>query len=200
MQLDQARIAIRRRFWRDNLDLALHVLRANAKPLAICAVVAILPLALMNHALVNLLLRDDFRDELRGSGMFRLMMLIMIEAPLATAPMTLWLGQALFVEKPSRSAIVRAFVSCLPQLVLLQVLARIVLILPVVTWIVPYAIWPYLNEVILLERNPWRAPTGQLSTLRRNKLLHRGGDNDFIGQAIGALCLSGMLVAALYLT
>ena len=66
----------------------------------------------------------------------------------------MYLGQALFVEKPSARVVARDFFSCLPQLVLLQGLLRVILILPVITWIIPYTMWPYLSEVILLERNP----------------------------------------------
>ncbi len=69
-------------------------------------------------------------------------------------------------------------------MVLLQVLLRIVLIVPVVTWIVPYAIWPYLNEVILLERNPLFGRAGQISTLSRNSLLHRGDSGDLLVRAV----------------
>ena len=49
MQLDQSRIAICERSWLDNLDLALHVIRDRALPLAASALVGILPLAALNY-------------------------------------------------------------------------------------------------------------------------------------------------------
>ncbi len=101
MQLDQARVAICERTWFDNLDLALHVVRRHAAAAAVCALVGILPLALLNHALAE---RFDARlvsDSLSGSTYYLLGLLVMLEAPLATAPLTLFLGKALFVERPT---------------------------------------------------------------------------------------------------
>ena len=135
------------------------------------------------------------------SGSFALaVLLVMIESPLATAPLTLYLGQAMFVEKPRAGQIARDFLACLPQLVLLQVLVRVLLIVPVLTWIVPYAIWPYLNEVILLERNPLFGRRGQVSTLKRNTNLHRNNNGEFLARALGAMCLAPLLIAALWVT
>ena len=103
VQLDQARIAICERSWFDNLDLALHVLRRHAKAAAVCAAVGVLPLAILNQALI---VRFDDRllgDEFSPSSYYLAVLLVMLEAPLATAPLTLYLGQALFVERPDRA-------------------------------------------------------------------------------------------------
>ncbi|MEX2113021.1 MAG: hypothetical protein WD845_07530 [Pirellulales bacterium] len=198
--MDRSRIAISERGWADNLDLALHVLRSYGGPLAVCAVVAIVPLAALNHLLVSWMFPDLWVDEESVGILYWITCLVMIEAPLATAPMTLYLGQALFVEKPQARAVARDFIACLPQLFLLQLLLRTILILPVITWIAPYAMWPYLNEVILLERNPLVGRDGRLSTLKRNSLLHRGNSGDNFVRAIGSALLSLLLITALYLT
>jgi hypothetical protein len=200
VQLDRSRIAISERSWADNLDLALHVLRSFGGPLLVCAVLVILPLAALNHLFLQQLFPDLWAEDEEVGIIYWLACLVMIEAPLATAPMTLYLGQALFNEKPEPRTVARDFASCLPQLLLLQVLLRVVLILPVITWIFPYAMWPYLNEVILLERNPLVARGGRLSTLKRNSLLHRGTFADNIVRAIGAALLSVLLIAALYMS
>lgn len=200
MQLDRSRIAIRERTWADNLDLALHVLRSYGAPILVCATVGILPLAAMNHWLLTWSYTDFWSDDEQFGVLYWLTCLVMIEAPLATAPITLYLGQALFVEKPQARAVARDFVSCLPQLLLLQVLVRTVLILPVVTWIAVYGMWPYLNEVILLERNPLVGRGGRLSTLKRNSLLHQGNMGDTIVRAMGAALLGVLLIMAIYLT
>ena len=142
MQLDQAHVAIRERTWLENLDLALHVARAYLPSLAVCAVVGILPLAVFNHWLTT-------------PGDYWLVLLVMIEAPLATAPITLYLGQALFLDQPRAGRVARDFCGSLPQLLLLQVALRTVLIVPLVTWFVPYVLHPYLNEVIF-DRQPQR--------------------------------------------
>jgi hypothetical protein len=200
VQLDQSRIAICERSWLDNLDLALAVVRRHAAPLALCAIVGIVPLALLNHMLVFWDAADAFLEEEWGVAYYWATILVMIEAPLATAPLTLYLGQALFVDRPKPSQISRDFFASLPQLVVLQVLLRALLIVPVLTWIIPYVLWPYLNEVILLERNPLFSGRGQISTLSRNGLLHRGNSGEFFARGIGALLLAPLLILALFET
>ncbi|MBI3840139.1 MAG: hypothetical protein HY288_19630 [Planctomycetia bacterium] len=199
MQLDQARIAIRERSWLDNLDLALQVIRAHGAAVATSSAVGIVPMFLVN-VLVTKWWHRDFEEDTRGGYWFLLSILVMIEAPLATAPLTLYLGRALFVDKPAPRETARDFVSCLPQLLLLQFFLRILLIVPVLTWIIPYALWPFLNEVILLERNPLVGREARLSTLKRNSSLHRSGSGDFLLRAIAALALAGLLLGALVLT
>lgn len=200
MQLDRSRIAISERSWADNLDLALHVLRSFGGPLLVCGVLAIVPLAVLNHLFLQWLFPDLWAEEETMGILYWIACLVMIEAPLATAPMTLYLGQALFQEKPQPRTVARDFASCLPQLLLLQVLVRVVLVLPVITWILPYAMWPYLNEVILLERNPLVGSGGRLSTLKRNSLLHRGTFADNLVRALGAALLSVLLITAIYMS
>jgi hypothetical protein len=197
VQLDQARIAICERSWADNLDLALHVIRAHGAALAICALAGILPAIGLNVMVIQAIYPDAFQENASTSAYYLAMILVMIEAPLATAPITLYLGHALFVEKPRPGQVARGFVACLPQMLLLQVLLRTVFIVPVLTWIIPYALWPYLNEVILLERNPLSGRAGQTSTLNRNSLLHRGNSGDFVVRALGAMVLAAMLIVAI---
>jgi hypothetical protein len=89
----------------------------------------------------------------------------------------------------------------LPQLLLLQVLLRAVFVPLVVTWFVPYSMWPYLNEVLLLERNPLRRTRrSQMTTFRRSMALHGGSIGDLFARWLGSMALGGMLFAALWLT
>jgi len=200
LQLDQARIAIAERPWVDNLDLALHIARRNFGPLLVCGLAGILPLALLNHWLFSAAAADaEDATELLGYA-YWLMILIMIEVPLATALMTLYLGKALFEDHPSPRQIARDYWACLPQLFLLQVILRSILIVPVVTWFIPYVMWPYLNEVILLERNPLVAKVGQVSTRARNRILHGSNSGDFLARALVTLALAPLLVSTLFAT
>jgi hypothetical protein len=199
MQLDQARIAIHERSWSDNLDLALHVITRHAAPLALWALAGVLPLALVNDALVSATV-DDFQEGAFASGAYWLVLLVMIEAPLATAFVTVFLGRALFTDSPRAAEVARDTSASLPQVLLLGVLPRIALIPLLVTWMLPFGIWPYLNEVILLERNPLQGRPGQLSTLRRSRLLHAGGSGEFMLQGVLAMCIAGLLIFAIYFT
>ncbi len=200
MQLDQAQIAICERSWLDNLDLALHVLRSRAAGIAATALAGIVPLTALNYLLLSLAHSRRFSGDMTSGAIVVSTLLVMLEAPLATAPLTLYLGQAMFVNKPRPRQIAREFWTCLPQLFVLQVLLRSLLILPIMTWIVPYGIWPYLNEVILLERNPLFSRQGHISTLKRNTNLHRNNNGEFLLSAIGAGCLAPLLIVALWST
>ncbi len=194
MQLDRARIAIRQRSWLDNLDLALHVLRNGGAPLAASALVGIVPFALVNYQLLK---------ETNAMGPERLAtwiwaaMLVAIEAPLATACLTLYLGQFLFSERPDAGRMARELASSLPQLLLLQGLLRGTLIFLMVTAFLPYVAWPYLGEVILLERNPLRARGGQPSTMSRSSSLHRGGAAEALVRLIAGFGFAVALASAL---
>jgi hypothetical protein len=197
MQIDQARVAIHERMWLENLDLALHVARTHFAGVAACALVGILPIALLNYVLIA---RggDRFEQSEWGIQDYWTTILVMIEAPLATAPITLYLGQALFLERPSARRVVREFFASLPQLLVLQVALRTLLIVPVITWAIPYAVWPYLNEVILLERNPLFFSRSGMSTLARNRWLHSGNGGDYLLRAIGGGLLAVALLGALF--
>jgi hypothetical protein len=198
VQLDQARIAIAERAWVDNLDLALHIARRSCGPLLVYALAGMLPLALANHLLFRSAAADvEQSTELVGS-IYWLMILIMIEVPLATAPMTLYLGKALFEDRPSPRHIVRDYWASLPQMLLLQVVLRAILIVPVVTWFIPYVIWPYLNEVILLERNPLVAKPGQVSTRGRNRILHGANGGEFLARGLVTMLLAPLLIGSLF--
>jgi hypothetical protein len=195
MRVDQTRVAIRERTWLDNLDLALHFIRANFKNCVQAALLGAVPFTLLNVGLVYAALGDTLIEEFESEMFFLSGLLVVLEVPLATAPLTLLLGQVMFVEKADFAKLVRDLFSSLPQLILYQVVLRIV---PVITLPLGYAIWPYLNEIILLERNPLVSRPGQLSTRRRSSLLHAGGSGDYILRAIAAGIIALLLISALW--
>lgn len=174
MQLDKTRIAIRERSFADVLDLALHVLRDHAGPLAAAFCAGVAPVALFNYWLLGGWLASDVYDlEDIWQFVWFNAWLTCFEIPLATAPMTLYLGQALFVERPNPAKIAKDLFASLPQLVLFQVIVRGLLTFFVLTVPVLYLGWPYLTEIILLERNPWRKKSPQgTSTLTRSGNMH----------------------------
>jgi hypothetical protein len=95
--------------------------------------------------------------------------------------------------------VARDFWRSLPQLLLFQVLLRSLMIPLVVTWFVPFAVWPYLNEVILLERNPLRARAGGLSTYSRTSNLHSVSSGDQFGRWLAAVMFGTIWMLALWL-
>ncbi|HEX7376006.1 MAG TPA: hypothetical protein VF278_02785 [Pirellulales bacterium] len=196
MQLDKTRIAIRERSFIDILDLALAVLRQHAGPLTLALFMGAVPVALFNHWLLSGLLLEEAFDPSDLAGYFSLLALLVCwEAPLATAPITLYLGQALFLERPSPAKLVKEFFTSLPQLMLFQVLLRGILVWLVILIPFLYWGWPYLTEIILLERNPWRkrSATGT-STVSRSSGMHGRNRAELFGRWFGSLLLGALLV------
>jgi hypothetical protein len=199
MQFDRNRIVIRERGWLDLLDLALRVTRAYALPLAASLAVGILPAMLFNAWLLSGLSEAEFDELVPRAYLVWMLVIVLVESPLVTAGATLYLGEAVFFARPGMRSIAGGFFRRLPQLLAFQAL-RAVFLLPIVTWFVPFAVWPYLNEVLLLERNPWRRRAGQLTTFRRVTTLHRGSAGDLFLRWIAAAAFGAILVAALWLT
>jgi hypothetical protein len=197
MILDDYRIAIRERSYLDVLDLSLRVIRSHAAPLAVAFLVGIGPIAILDVLLFHYLKLDpkpnDIEDSVPAWYLFQVFFLIVWQTPLATAPATLYLGQALFAERPSPRHIASTFLSSLPQLIYYQVFVRALLMLPIFTWFVLFALRPYLNEVLLLERNPFSAGRSrQVTTRRRVSSLHGGMEGEFVTRW---LCNAGIGLA-----
>ncbi len=199
LQLDQNRIAIRQRDYVDILDLALKVIRTHAGPLGLALAAGVLPMALLNAWLLADYREPDFDLGFPATYMWYMMLLVIWQSPLAMAPTTLYLGKALFVGRPELRTIARDFRDSLPQLLIYQVLVRAVMVWAIVPWFFLFAWWPYLNEIILLERNPFRAKTSrQISTWRRSRTLHAGQTGDLFARWLGSMVLGGLLLASIW--
>jgi hypothetical protein len=215
MQFDRTRIAIRERDLPDLLDLALHMVRAHPLALVVAGVVGVAPFALLNYWLLADLTFVEEGDYAWYA--FRMVMLVLFEAPLAAAPVALLLGQAMFSERFAVSRIIRQAVASLPQLCIYQLLIR-GLFMPqalfwesfnreitalmwvwFVVWFVPFTYWPYLSEVILLERNPLRSGKSQLSTWKRSRILHQGYYGDLFARLVACMVIAAALGTALWL-
>ncbi len=188
MQFDQHRIVIRERGLLDILDLALRVIRAYAWPLAVAFVAGALPMICLNAWLLDGL--AEFDPDSNASSFlakvlsslakvlryaFYMILLVIWEMPLAMAPITLCLGQALFTDRPRLGETIRGLRRSLPQMLWYQVIVRALLTPWVITWFFLFASWPYLGEVILLERNPMRRGRSKtMTTAVRRTALHGG--------------------------
>ncbi|MFH1924423.1 MAG: hypothetical protein ABIP48_31610 [Planctomycetota bacterium] len=191
MQLDKTpRIAVRERQFVDLLDLALCLIRAYPGPLLGALAAGIVPMMLLNRWLLADFVEWDFAFGFPAQYLFYMALLILLEAPLATAPATLYLGKAVFDERPKAGEIGREFLQSLAQLLIYQVLLR--------PW---HVRWPYLNEVILLDRNPMRrkSPHGE-STLNRSRVLHRGEGGDLFARGFAAAVVGGLLFTSIWLS
>jgi hypothetical protein len=201
VQLDRHRIVIRERSYVDLLDLTLKVLRAHAAPLAGLFLLGVLPMAVFNAYLLRNYMEPEIETEIPYIYLWFMLVDVLIEAPLATAAITLYLGEALFHDSISPKGIIRDFFRALPQMLLFQVLLRWLLVICVVPWLFLFGVWPYLSEVILLERNPFfRRRRGAMTTWRRLQVLHQGASGDLFARWAGSLATGGILFVSLGLT
>jgi hypothetical protein len=190
VQLDKTRIAIRERNYLDVLDLALHVIRAYARPLALAFALGALPMMALNWWLLREYAELDFEIGAPAAYVIYMLILVFFEAPFATAPITLYLGNAVFTERPGLRRLARTFLDVLPQLFLLQGLLRL--------W---YFRWPFLNHVILLERNPLVArDPRQKSTRKRALEVHAGFGADLFARALFSLMIGTVLLLSIWLS
>ncbi len=190
MKLDETRIVIRYRTKADVLDLALKMLRVYIGPIVRWLAVGVTPLFLLNMWLLADFRFYDFVWGFPLSYMVLTTLLVFFEMPVATAPLTLFLGQAVFLPRPDRKALLRDLRGSIPQLVWYQIVLR------------PFSLFsPYLNEVILLERNPLRAKSrGMKSTSLRSRELHRDEASDLIVNGFIHFVLGLILFGTIWIT
>jgi hypothetical protein len=188
LQLDKTHIAIRERSFIDVLDLALCVLRAYARQLVPILAAGVVPMMLVNHWLLSASVDAGLAEHVPATYTTLLLLLVFIEVPFATAPATVYLGQAVFAERPEiRRVFTEAFRS-LPQLLLYQGLLRVL-----------FLRWLYLNEVILLDRNPVRRKSGvSNTTFSRGRQLHRGEGVDVFGRWFATASIGAVLFLAIW--
>lgn len=204
MQLDQTRIPIRERSFANLMDLSLRVIREHGPALLVTAAVGVAPFFLFNYWLLGRAnwLTDldvvDWDGRLLRYG-FWLTLLMVWQIPLATSLTTLYLGDALFLGEPSLRSTVRTLASRGGQLFWLQVVVRGLFTLLCITWPILFWSWPYLNEVILLERNPLSKGPGGVSTLSRNSSLHRFKGGLLFSRWLAATWIGVLWIGALWL-
>lgn len=210
MELDKTRIAIRERGFLNILDLALRVIRGHLLPLALLTAAGVAPFWWLNSYFTSVAVADLIDPEVDYAEVvslwfaygFVLFVLLLVELPLATAPVTLYLGQALFAPKVKYGRLGIELLKSAPQLLLLQALPRALLAPWVITWFLPFVLWPYLNEVILLERNPiWRRKkSGLPNTFSRIAALHSPNSGELLARAMATAVLGPGLVLALWVS
>jgi len=231
MQLDSTRIAIRERNLLDTFDLALHVLRDYFKPLLITFFVAAIPLMAINDLLIGWILDVEYRDTffyLEEQGAiwrfwWDMTCLVFIEAPLASIFMTSFLGQAVFVARPSYREVFRDVGKMWARVVWCQLLVRAILPACLVfllveryeafnPWVelvllggiavyaaIVRAVRPYINEIVLLERNPLTSRNPSAITIgKRSSDLHGPSGGDLFARWLATAMLGVLLTVCVF--
>lgn len=224
MQLDRTRIAVRERGVLDTMDLSLHVVRLYALPLLATMAMAVIPLAAINHLLLDWMLEAAYdRSEFPWRFIYVITVLVYIEAPLASIFATSYLGQAVFLDTPRLRDVFVDVVKMFPRIAWCQLLIRgvapawllllcverydefnfllegfllVVLLLIAVCLRVAR---PFVNEIVLLERNPLSSKNKLAMTVgRRSSMLHGANGGDLVLRGIAANLIGVLLALAVY--
>jgi hypothetical protein len=229
LQFDKTQIAIRQRSLTENLDLSFSVLRDYWAPILGWSIAGILPFAMINYFVLARqldyegILVENAYDISIGALRFRYgwnaMLLIALQSPLALIPVTYYLGQSVFTEKPSRGKVVEAlrtrfwtimFVLGGLRFGLLGWVAMLwvdtnsayspfaELFLGVLVCfgiaVLCRAFRPFAPEILVLERCPLKskptaASANQITFGRRSKWLHSA----LAGELFSHLCVIGVI-------
>jgi hypothetical protein len=196
MTYDQTLIVIRERSFLELIDLGLVVARDRPIVLLMAALTGIAPLAAVNIWLLS---------DAAFSRAYWFVLLLM-EAPWATAPLTMVLGDLMFGVRPLPWRILKGLAVSLPKLVVTQLLVRGFLLLTVIGYllvpsqygflsevvlllltVIGYLLGPsqfgFLSEVVLLER------VGTVRSLKRANALSRGFGGELFFRWLGQIAL-----------
>ena len=157
MAIDRTLVLIRERSLVDILDLALIVIRDRPWTLGLAAALGIVPFAVLNAWLFQMI------EEPSG---FIFCTSWILEAPLATAPLTLVLGGLMFGHPFRLVATLRTLIGRSVSIILADGVIRFFL-----CFLIPSHL-AFSNEMILLERTRW----WKLFQRGGNLCGHRGGE------------------------
>jgi hypothetical protein len=226
VQLDRTGLAVRERSFFDLVDLSFMVLRIYFVPLMKATLLTVAPLWILNFLLVDHLLRDAVIDESTKAPYIWLMLcLIVAEAPLVSLLPTMYLGRIVFMDDPTLWEVMRDGIKLAPRWIWCQIFVRgiiwvwLVVLLcrtadqnSMIAWqfalvaamglVLPIrAVRPFVNEIIVLERNRVRPKTPSEMTIgRRSGILHGPSGGDIFGRAMVSYILAILLFGALFCT
>jgi hypothetical protein len=151
-------------------DLTLFVLRTEGLRVLGWFCVFVVPLVLINHAVLvwlteSVLVLDVEEKVWRVAYFLGYVGLVALETPFASSMLMIYLGKRVFAadSRPTTSEVLIAWVEALPQLVIYTIF-----LLPLIL------IYDCLPEIVALERSPlFRGRKDQITTFRRLKNFHR---------------------------
>jgi hypothetical protein len=179
MAHDRTLVQIRERSYLEVLDLALVVIRHRPWSLGLAALAGILPFAALNARLTS--------DPEFSLVLFTI--LVLLEIPWATAPLTAVLGDLMFDRRPTVGRVAGRLMRAMPALVIHQFVLRSFWIASVIFYPIVPARLMFLNEVIVLERDRW------WKAIRRSTQLCARRGSDLFAQWLAQLFFGAVFVA-----
>lgn len=232
MQIDQTNVVIRARSFTEILDLATVLMREHSMPITIAFLAGALPWAIANTAILGFIPVGAFEDAVFSDPidhrfliyMITLPVLVFLQTPVAGALLTIYLGRAIFEDKPTWRSVGRDAGSLMPRWLYSLGLIRGPLVMMALMWLMAtgnsvvlvfgspflffsglFFIWlrvtrPFLPEIIVLERSPLRPPTGSksFSVRLRSRSLHGPFTGELFARFVTASITYGALAAALF--
>jgi hypothetical protein len=173
MTYDRTMIVIRERSFLDLLDLAILVVRDRPLVLGLTAVAGTAPFAVLNIWLLS--------ASESGAGLW--ILLLLMETPWATAPLTLVLGDLMFGVRPRIGKVLKTLLVRFPAMILTQFVVRGALFLVVLGFVLVPTRFTFVNEVLLLER--WSA----FPSFGRSSKIARAFEGELLIRWIGQVVL-----------
>jgi hypothetical protein len=144
VNLDACTVVVRERTIPEIYDLALALGRRHALKLLPLAVAGAAPWTVIDWWLLH---------GMGWGALYPLFLLLCAQAPLVTAPITAYLGEAMFEPRASARAALRSALGRWRSLLLVGLLRGLAAVIPFLLLYFP----PHLVEVLLLERQPFGA-------------------------------------------
>ncbi|MCA9265792.1 MAG: hypothetical protein KDA60_18145, partial [Planctomycetales bacterium] len=110
--MDETRVAIRERSLLDILDLALRVFATYPTVLLGSMAIMVVPLALFNYMLVGWMPGNVEEPGAVSRYLWSMLLLVFLEAPLASTVVTVVLGQMMFLERVQFREVLRTLKAC----------------------------------------------------------------------------------------
>lgn len=210
MKLDQTFISIRKRSVSELFDLALTIVRSHWRALLILLVLGAVPWIVIDYFLLWQLMHFGLGDPSRWACSWLMMLLVVSQAQYGTSLITLYLGDAMFVGQPNWKQVAKRSLSISPLFIWLHGCLRMVFPVAALAWMLEIhepndfgvligvfipglvalglafrAFRPFVTEMILLEKTPWRPKrSGEISFAKRSKALHSHASSELFGRFI----------------
>ncbi|MBA2481338.1 MAG: hypothetical protein H0V44_11810 [Planctomycetes bacterium] len=155
MNLDRCTIVVRERTIPELYDLGLALTRRHAGAVALLTTLASAPWVALDWWLLS---------GLGWAAVYPAFLLLAMQAPLATAPLTAYLGEAMFSGDPTMRGALRAALTRWRALLLVALLRGVAAVIPFLLLYFP----AHLVEVLLLERQPFGAAWKRSMTMIAN--------------------------------